>query len=144
MSIERKSQARDMRLVVALSMLVGAGFALCSKAHAANDNGWYTQTQAAQGQQSFNNYCAQCHRPDLTGAEGPALVGPSFLKQWSNKPLGALFSFEHANMPANNPGSVPPDTLWAITAYILEKNGFPAGSTALSRSSGATRVLSAR
>jgi hypothetical protein len=35
-------------------------------------------------------------------------------------------------MPANNPGSVPDEKLWNITAYILQKNGFPVGSTPLS------------
>lgn len=32
----------------------------------AND-GWYTADQADRGHQDFNNHCAQCHRPDLTG-----------------------------------------------------------------------------
>jgi hypothetical protein len=38
-------------------------------------------------------------------------------------------------MPANNPGSVPVDQLYRITAYILQRNGFPAGSTPLSAAS---------
>jgi mono/diheme cytochrome c family protein len=107
----------------------------------ADAKGWYTQAQAEQGHQLFNNYCAECHRPDLTGAMGPALVGDAFLKRWGNKPLGDLFGFEHSQMPAVNPGSVPDDRMWAITAYILEKNGFPAGSTALGQATGAARTL---
>ena len=31
-------------------------------------SGWYTDAQARQGHQLFDNLCAQCHRPDLTGA----------------------------------------------------------------------------
>jgi mono/diheme cytochrome c family protein len=141
MDTERKSNARVMRLGAAFSTFVCAGLALCSTADAANDKGWYTPTQAAQGHQFFNNYCAECHRPDLTGAAGPALVGDAFLKKWGNKPLSDLYGFEHANMPATNPGSVPADRLWAITAYILQKNGFPAGSITLGQSSGAARTL---
>jgi S-disulfanyl-L-cysteine oxidoreductase SoxD len=80
---------------------------------------------------TFNSYCAECHRPDLQGAMGPALVGDAFLETWANRPLGDLFTFEHTKMPANNPGSVPEDKLWIITAYILQKNGFPSGSTPL-------------
>jgi hypothetical protein len=34
-------------------------------------------------------------------------------------------------MPANNPGSVPDEKMWNITAYILQKNGFPVGSIPL-------------
>ena len=65
-----------------------------------------TQAQATRGHQLFNNLCAQCHRPDLTGAAGPALVGQSFLATWGNKPLSDLYMFEHTKMPAVNPYSV--------------------------------------
>jgi mono/diheme cytochrome c family protein len=140
---ESKSKTRATQLGVSLSMLVCAGMAL-STVRAADDNGWYTQDQATRGQQLFNNYCAQCHRPDLTGAAGPALVGAQFRKDWGSKTVGDLFGFEHSNMPANNPGSVPDDTLWSITAYILQKNGFPAGTTALNQPTGANRVLTAK
>ena len=139
-----RSKSRALRPGAALSMLVLAGFALNRQAHAASDSGWYTSSQAAHGQQLFNNYCAQCHRPDLTGAVGPALTGKAFLGQWSNKSLGDLYGFEHSNMPANNPGSLPADTLWTITAFILQKNSFPAGSVALSQATGANRVLTAK
>jgi len=144
MGTRHRSNIRAMRLGVAFTALVCAGVVLCGTARAAGGNGWYTQVQAERGHQLFNNYCAQCHRPDLTGAEGPALVGDAFLKKWANKPVGDLFSFEHSNMPANNPGSVPPDRLWDITAYILEKNGLPAGSVALGQSSVAGKVLGAK
>ena len=112
------------------SFTIAAGFGLLVGASeaAAVTEGWFTQAQATQGHQLFNNQCAECHRPDLTGAAGPALVGPTFLAKWGNKPLSDLYSFEHKNMPANNPGSVPRDQLVAITAYILQKNGFPAGN----------------
>jgi S-disulfanyl-L-cysteine oxidoreductase SoxD len=140
---EQISRIRAIRLGVAL-LALGAGISLNRSARAANDKGWYTQAQAASGHQFFNNYCAECHRPDLTGAQGPALVGDAFVKQWSSKPLSALFGFEHSNMPANNPGSLPDDTMWAITAYILQKNGFPAGSTALSQPTAANRALTSK
>jgi mono/diheme cytochrome c family protein len=107
---------------------------------AAAADGWFTQAQATRGHQLFNNQCAQCHRPDLTGAAGPALLGPTFLAKWGQKPLSDLYTFEHTKMPAINPGSVPPEQLWAITAYILQKNGFSAGASELSDAA-ATRPL---
>jgi S-disulfanyl-L-cysteine oxidoreductase SoxD len=121
--------------VVVISLL----FVLVRPAGAA-DSGWFTQAQATRGHQLFNNQCAQCHRPDLTGAAGPALVGPAFLAKWGNKPVSDLYSFEHQYMPAVNPGSVPPDQLWTITAYILQKNGFPSGNSDLSEAA-STRTL---
>jgi mono/diheme cytochrome c family protein len=114
-------------IAAGLTLLVGVYGA------AAATEGWFTEAQATQGHQLFNNQCAECHRPDLTGAAGPALVGPTFLAKWGNKPLSDLYSFEHQNMPANNPGSVPRDQLVAITAYILQKNGFQAGTQALDK-----------
>jgi mono/diheme cytochrome c family protein len=130
-----------LRLGFTWIALACAAIASAGRAHAANATGWYTADQAQRGEQYFNNYCAECHRPDLTGAAGPALIGSAFLKQWSNKPLGDLFGFEHSNMPATNPGSLPDDTMWTITAFILQKNGFPSGSVALNQQSGANRTL---
>jgi S-disulfanyl-L-cysteine oxidoreductase SoxD len=114
--------------------------AVVSPQAALADDGWFTLAQATRGHQLFNNQCAQCHRPDLTGAAGPALVGPAFLSKWDGKPLSALFEFEHQYMPAVNPGSVPPDQLWLITAYILQKNGFSPGTGDLGDAS-SSRVL---
>ncbi len=94
--------------------------------------GSFTSAQADQGHQLFNNHCAECHRPDLTGALGPALKGPDFAKRWGGKPVEDFYQFEHANMPANAPGSLPKDQMLAITAYILKQNGLTPGSTPLS------------
>ncbi len=138
------SKSWDRRLGFVLFLFARAALAVSGRAHAAGEDGWYTPDQAARGHQLFNNYCAQCHRPDLTGAAGPALVGDAFLKQWTQQPLSALFSFEHSKMPATNPGSVPDEALWSITAYILHKNGLSAGSVALSQPTGASRLLTAR
>lgn len=102
---------------------------------------WYTADQATSGHQLFNNYCAQCHRPDLSGAIGPALIGPTFKQRWGGKTVEALYQFEHQKMPATNPGSLTAKELLPITAYILEKNGLPAGNTALSETTGAQLAL---
>jgi mono/diheme cytochrome c family protein len=95
--------------------------------------GWYTKDQAERGHSEFNNYCAECHRPDLTGADGPPLKGDQFLGKWGNQTLGDLYAFEHQTMPAQNPGSVSDEMLLAITAYILERNGFPSGTAPLAK-----------
>jgi mono/diheme cytochrome c family protein len=102
-------------------------------------NGWYTPAQAQHGQIIFNTYCAECHRPDLTGAMGPALIGKHFLSKWAS--LRDLYNFEHTNMPATAPGTIPKQKLTKITAYILSKNGFPSGSTPLTPGKGLDRPL---
>ena len=95
---------------------------------ASNGDGWYTQDQASHGHLLFNNYCAECHRPDLTGAIGPALKGKIFHKRWDGKNVGDMLVFEHKNMPAVNPGSMSMKQLLLITSYILSKNGYPSGN----------------
>lgn len=98
---------------------------------------WYTQEQASAGHLLYNNYCAECHRPDLTGAMGPALLGSMFKQRWGGRTIEELYKYEHRSMPPLEPGSLTANELFPITAYILKKNGFPAGSTALSETSGA-------
>lgn len=107
---------------------VAVGAAGLAHAQSPASAGYFSKAQAAQGMILFNDNCAQCHRPDLTGALGPALIGKAFVTKWDNQPLSNLYGFEHSNMPANNPGSLPDSTLMPITAYILERNGFAAGS----------------
>ena len=34
-------------------------------------------------------------------------------------------------MPQSDPGSLKPEEFAAVTAYILQQNGYPAGTTAL-------------
>ena len=123
-------------LILAFVLMLGSG-----AAQAAASDGWYTADQAAQGHQLFNNYCAECHRPDLTGAAGPALKGDVFNQHWGGKPLSDLYGFEHSKVPAVNPGSLQPDQYWTITAYILSKNGYPAGAAALNANTAKGKVL---
>jgi mono/diheme cytochrome c family protein len=132
MNKQPRSKTYRSRLPIFFGVLVGFAVVLSTGARAADGDGWYSPEQAAAGHVTFNSYCAQCHRPDLKGAMGPALIGDAFLQTWLDKPLGDLFNFAHSKMPANNPGSVPEDKMWTILAYILQKNGFTAGSAPLS------------
>jgi S-disulfanyl-L-cysteine oxidoreductase SoxD len=136
---------RHFRIVFCALLIAGvtSGKGVLASDTSSSD-GWYTADQAAHGHITFNSYCAECHRPDLKGALGPALVGDPFLSQWINKPLGNLFEFEHTKMPANNPGSVPDEKMWNITAYILQKNGFPVGTTPLGVQSAARTLATSQ
>src|SRR5918999_630829 len=94
--------ALPILVALMLSTVVGA---ISLAASRVQQNAWYTPAQAQQGEILFNDYCAECHRPDLTGAMGPALIGKDFLSKWTT--LRDLYNFEHTNMPANAPGTVP-------------------------------------
>ena len=78
--------------------------------------------------EDFNNHCAQCHRPDLTGGPDVSpLVGGKFLSKWVSQKASDLIGFEHQNMPANNPGSVPMDQLYPHHRLYLGEERIPCG-----------------
>lgn len=129
-----------LKAVIANAVAVCALISL-SSLPALSETSWYTADQASKGHTLFNNHCAECHRPDLTGAMGPALIGKPFLQHWGGQPVEALYQFEHEKMPATNPGSLPKDEVLAITAYILQRNGLPAGSTDLSEATAKSMKL---
>ncbi len=87
------------------------------------DTAPFTQQQADDGHIKFNNLCAQCHRPDLSGAMGPALTGPQFKAKWGGKSIAELRDFINQNMPKTAPHSLTPDKLDPIVAWIIAKNG---------------------
>lgn len=94
--------------------------------------GPFTQRQAESGQGVYNDHCAECHRPDLTGALGPTLVGTAFRRTWAGKPVAELRDWIRANMPPNAAGTLPNDQLDPIVALILLRNDVMPGPTPLS------------
>jgi mono/diheme cytochrome c family protein len=91
----------------------------------------YTAAQATAGADVFSKNCAICHGAALQGEAGPTLLGQSFASPTNNYTVGAIFGEIAEQMPAGAPGSLTHDQYTAVMAYILSKNGYPAGSTAL-------------
>jgi mono/diheme cytochrome c family protein len=92
--------------------------------------GAYTAAQAARGKTQFEVYCATCHNDDLSGRNGPALASPVFLTNWDAATVSELFGKIRKTMPR---GAAPlaDDVYLDVIAYILQRNGFPAGSSEL-------------
>ncbi|HLY02308.1 MAG TPA: PQQ-binding-like beta-propeller repeat protein [Candidatus Cybelea sp.] len=88
---------------------------------------WYSVEQAAQGQTLFAQKCAVCHGVRLQGGAGPALAGNQFFLRYRGKPVAALWSTIHTEMPLNAPGTLSSQESLALVAFILRQNGFPAG-----------------
>lgn len=130
-----------MRKAVIAKAIAACVVIASSSLPALSETSWYAADQASKGHLLFNNHCAECHRPDLTGALGPALIGKPFLQHWGGQSVEALYQFEHEKMPATTPGSLPADEVLAITAYILQRNGLSAGATALSEATAKTMKL---
>tara|TARA_B100000686_G_scaffold25487_1_gene24688 strand:- start:1381 stop:1788 length:408 start_codon:yes stop_codon:yes gene_type:complete len=95
-------------------------------------SGIYTSDQATRGESVYLKDCADCHREDLTGQDmSPSLVGIGFAFKWEGKNLQELYASMRYGMPQNAPGSLSNGQYAALTAYLLAKNGFPAGESEL-------------
>jgi S-disulfanyl-L-cysteine oxidoreductase SoxD len=122
-----------MRIDAAIVLVGGL---LCSAAlHAGQDKSsktvWdavYSDAQSKRGETAYGQYCAKCHGPDLMGADvAPPLTGVEFTSGWNDLTVGDLFERLRITMPADKPGSVSAQDNADIVAFLLAKNGFPAG-----------------
>ena len=100
-------------------------------------NGLFTEAQARRGAVLYTENCAQCHRYDLAAGDlAPALVGPAFTLRWAGGPLSELFDFMRTQMPLTSPGGLSAQQNADLLAFLLEKNGYAAGTTDLPAAGG--------
>jgi mono/diheme cytochrome c family protein len=93
--------------------------------------GVYTAAQATRGQAFYTAACTGCHRDDLSGPFSEVLKGERFMNNWREQSLLNLYNLMATTMPQLSPGSLEPAAYADIIAYILQFNGFPAGSAEL-------------
>ena len=93
----------------------------------------YTADQATAGAAIYSQSCAACHGTQMEGVAAPALKGSAFGEMATAQSLTAqaLLDVVANTMPQSDPGSLKPAEYNAVTAYILQQNGYPAGTTAL-------------
>src|SRR5262245_20003921 len=94
-------------------------------------DGVYTAAQQNRGDGLYARECSTCHGETLKGGEGaPALVGAAFVADWSKGTLSDLFDKISQTMPAppEQPGKLSPQQNADVLAFVLSKNGFPAGA----------------
>ena len=95
-------------------------------------DGAYTETQAAQGKQNYDQHCAICHLVTLRGSgHGPELAGSAFIAAWGSRTTAELFQYNSASMPPGNSSSVSKTEHVDIIAHILKVNGVAAGDSEL-------------
>ncbi len=77
--------------------------------------------------------CAACHGGELQGATSSALASAEFRARWSSaeRSLDDLYTLIRTAMPPGQQGSLTNDQYLAVTAYLLERNGVPAGAQRL-------------
>jgi mono/diheme cytochrome c family protein len=87
-------------------------------------SGVYTAEQASRGKDVYAGACKSCHTP-------VSHTGATFNKWWRGKQLSDLFGFISTNMPKNDPGSLAPEDVADVTAYLLKMNAMPVGPAEL-------------
>ena len=126
-----------MKTAIALAAAVLAMASSLVAQQAANPKnvreGVYTADQALRGKSGYDGVCARCHGVPLTGSEGngPALKGSAFLAHWDKDTLGSLFTKIRDTMPRDSAGTLTDEVKLQILAYVLQQNGFPAGTAEL-------------
>jgi mono/diheme cytochrome c family protein len=117
-------------LTAAVVFLASTGSALVeAQAPAQGRTVWdgvYTDAQAERATPVFGQSCSNCHT--LTAEGNRPLSGDKFWEGFTQKTVGDLLTFVSANMPNNNPGTLPAATYNDLVALILKSNGFPAGT----------------
>jgi mono/diheme cytochrome c family protein len=134
-SMRRPVRLAAVALVLALS---AASAGAQSQGEPDSQTAWggiFTSAQASTGATLYSGRCSSCHRSDLSGGNGPALTLGGFGASWEGQPLSALVSRIQSTMPPTDPGSLTDAQAAAIVAHLLQRQGYPAGSTTLSASS---------
>ena len=92
----------------------------------------YTEDQATKGALAYYKNCSMCHGPLLDGQSagysGPALKGPEFADPSYDFHVNEMFNFVAKLMPPGEPGTLTHEEYVEIMAFILQQNGYPAGS----------------
>jgi len=98
----------------------------------------FTAAQAERGKQVYDANCVTCHLPDLdgsanptAGARGAPLAGTRFVQDFGESKVSALFNKMKRDMPSGRPGTLTDEQYLDATAFLLQKNNFPAGTSEL-------------
>jgi len=92
-------------------------------------DGVYSRTQAPRGARTYQRICAECHEGGEPDAD--PLFGHEFIDRWREAPLDFLYGFFSRNMPGDEPGSLTTAVYEDVMAYLLQENGYAAGSQEL-------------
>lgn len=87
-------------------------------------DGVFTEEQAAEGETLFAEICVDCHYTE-------DFTDDLFLRAWVGLPIRSLFKRMRETMPEDAPGMLTAEEYAQVTAYILQLNEYPTGSTPL-------------
>jgi len=96
----------------------------------------FDRAQVAHGKSVYAGSCAKCHGAQLQGVNAPALRGPAFAPPANaHLTIGGVFGYMATNMPADRPGKLKAEDYADLMAFLLNSNGYSAGTTKLTADS---------
>jgi cytochrome c5 len=113
-----------------------AGPAQASSPQATSNEGIYTKAQADGAKKQFDKICADCHPFTVAAKKKPKdlpLGDEPFFEQWTGRPLTELVTLIALTMPNDGSAVVTEEEAVDLVAYILQQNGYPAGSKPLTK-----------
>lgn len=125
-----------MRLFACVALLLSAVYAVAlaqvPPGRTAAD-GVFSAAQASRGKATYAVFCAGCHADDLAGTNSgdsgaPPLKHDRFMR---GSTAGALYTKIKRSMPLDAPGSLKDTDVLELVAFLLDANGFPAGTVDL-------------
>lgn len=134
------------RLLVAGTMTVWAAvfaFSLSGDVTAAQkkrttNDAVFTKAQADGAKAQYEKMCADCHPFTAAAKKKPKdipLGEEPFFEEWTGRPVSELANLIALTMPNDGSGTVTDAEALDLVAFILHKNGAPAGSKKLTKQS---------
>jgi cytochrome c len=94
-------------------------------------DGVYTDAQATRIASFYSQKCSRCHDEEMTGKDGPPIIGQSFNNHWNGQTLDRLFEKIRTGMPEDEQGTLTPQQAADLVALILSAAEMPPGDTEL-------------
>ena len=121
-------------IVWVVALAVSVDVARGSGVQKTSNDGVYTKAQADGAKAQFDKICAECH--PFTVAEKKKikdipLGDEPFFENWEGRALSEIVTTVVLTMPNDGSAVVSDEEALDLVAYILQKNGFPAGSSPL-------------
>lgn len=107
------------------------------------NDGVYTKAQADAAKAKYDKICAECHAFTVAAKKKPKdlpLGDEPFLEEWQGRTLGELVTLIALTMPNDGSAVVTDEEAVELIAYILQQNGFPAGSKPLTKAGTSTVI----
>ena len=100
------------------------------------NDGIYTKAQADGAKKQYDKICADCHAFTVAAKKKPKdlpLGDEPFFETWTGRQLSEMISLIALTMPNDGSAVVTDADAVDLVAYILQQNGYPAGSKPLTK-----------